>query len=70
MTSLENFIPWVRGKYSEGILYLKGGDLVEEIANAMGKFRMRKGSVHTWDIENWLSDGFFAEKMVIFIEKQ
>ena len=70
VTSLENFIPWVRGKYSEGILYLKGGDLVEEIANAMGKFRMRKGSVHTWGIENWLSDGFFAEKMVIFIEKQ
>ena len=32
VTSLENFIPWVRGKYSEGILYLKGGDLAEEIA--------------------------------------
>lgn len=70
VTSLENFIPWVRGKYSEGILYLKGGDLAEEIANAMGRFRMRKGSVHTWSIENWLSDEFFAGKMVIFIEKQ
>ena len=70
VTSLENFIPWVRGKYSEGILYLKGGDLAEEIANAMGRFRMRKGSVHTWPIENWLSDEFFAGKMVIFIEKQ
>ena len=70
VTSLENFIPWVRGKYSEGILYLKGGDLAEEIANAMGRFRMRKGSVHTWSIENWLSDESFAGKMVIFIEKQ
>lgn len=69
VTSLDNFMPWVKGKYSEGILYLKGGDLVEEIATAMGKFRMRKGSVHTWGIDNWLRDEFFEQKMVIFIEK-
>ena len=69
VTSLDNFMPWVKGKYSEGILYLKGGDLVEEIATAMGKFRMRKGSVHTWGIDNWLQDEFFEQKMVIFIEK-
>ena len=52
---------------------VKGYPYVPDVvlpANAMGKFRMRKGSVHTWGIENWLSDGFFAEKMVIFIEKQ
>lgn len=69
VTSLDNFMPWVKGKYSEGILYLKGGNLVEEIATAMGKFRMRKGSVHTWGIDNWLQDEFFEQKMVIFIEK-
>ena len=34
VTALDNFMPWVKGKYSEGILYLKGGDLTEEIANA------------------------------------
>ena len=34
VTSLDNFMPWVKGKYSEGILYLKGGDLTEEIAKA------------------------------------
>ena len=38
VTSLENFMPWVKGKYSQGILYLKGGDLAEEISNAMAKF--------------------------------
>ena len=40
VTSLENFMPWVKGKYTEGILYLKGGDLTEEIATAMGRFKM------------------------------
>ena len=69
VTSLENFMPWVKGKYSEGILYLKGGDLAEEISTAMAKFKMRKGSVHIWPISNWSSDEFFETKQVIYIEK-
>lgn len=64
VTSLDNFMPWVKGKYSEGILYLKGGDLTEEIAKA----RLRKGSVHTWPISEWTDDPFFETKQVIFIE--
>lgn len=68
VTSLDNFMPWVKGKYTEGILYLKGGDLAEEISTAMAKYRMRKGSVHTWPISSWTSDPFFSEKMVIHIE--
>lgn len=65
VTALDNFMPWVKGKYNEGILYLKGGDLTEEIAKA----RLRKGSVHIWSISNWTSDPFFETKQVIFIEK-
>lgn len=66
VTSLDNFMPWVRGKYTEGILYLKGGDLAEEIASA----RLRKGSIHIWPISDWTEDPFFETKQVIFIERQ
>lgn len=66
VTSLDNFMPWVKGKYSDGILYLKGGDLEEEIASA----KLRKGSVHIWPISSWTDDPFFETKQVIFIEKQ
>ena len=65
VTSLDNFMPWVKGKYTEGILYLKGGDLTEEIAKA----KLRKGSVHTWPISKWTEDPFFETKQVIFIER-
>ncbi len=68
VTSLDNFMPWVKGKYSRGILYLKGGDLAEEITTAMAKNRMKKGSVHTWPISSVFKDEFFSEKLVIFIE--
>ncbi len=69
VTSLDNFMPWVKGKYSEGILYLKGGDLAEEISTAMANHKMRKGSVHLWPISNCTSDPFFDTKFVIHIEK-
>ena len=65
VTSLDNFMPWVKGKYTDGILYLKGGDLTEEIANA----RLPKGSVKTWHISDWTEDPFFETKQVIFIRK-
>lgn len=64
VTALDNFMPWVKGKYKEGILYLKGGDLTEEIAKA----RLKKGSVHVWSISEWTSDQFFETKQVVFIE--
>ncbi len=67
VTSLENFLPWVKGKYREGILYLKGGDLSEEIAQAMGRWKLPKGSVGVWPISSVLSDDFYDGKMVISI---
>ena len=64
VTALDNFMPWVKGKYNEGILYLKGGDLTEEIAKA----KLKKDSVHVWPISEWTSDPFFETKQVVYIE--
>ena len=70
VTSLDRFIPWVRGRYSRGILYLKGGDIVEEISTAMGRFRIPGSAIHTWRIDSWIPDPYFTEKFVIFIDHQ
>lgn len=69
VTSLDKFMPWVRGKYGKGIFYLKGGDVVEEIAETMGRFRLPKGSVHVWKIDGKFADPYFEGKLVIFIEE-
>lgn len=68
VTALDKFMPWVKGKYSKGILYLKGGDVAEEIAVTMGKFRLPKGSVRIWPISSWAKDPYFEGKLVILIE--
>ena len=68
VTTLEQFYPWVRGKFSRSILYLKGGDINEEVFTMMEKYHLKKGSVHCWKIDTWLRDEYFAEKFVIDIE--
>ena len=69
VASLTDFYPWVKGKFSRGILYLKGGDVVPEIAEVMARHRMSRGSVHTWPVSSWLADPYYDGKLVIHIEK-
>ena len=68
VASLTDFYPWVRGKYSKGILYLKGGDVNEEICATMARFKLPKGSVGTWRVESWLKDPYYEGKLVIHIK--
>lgn len=67
VTSLENFLPWVKGKYTRGILYLKGGDLAEEISRAMQTQHFPAGFIRIWKISDWIDNPFFETKMVLHI---
>lgn len=68
VTTLGEFVPWVKGKMSKsqynklrnGILYLKGGDLTNELFT----FRHK---VKTWDISEWFEEKFFETKKVIYL---
>ena len=68
VTDLSQFVGWVRGKVSDihyhklknGILYLKGGDLTEELA----PFKKR---VQTFDISDFYEEEFFETKKVIYL---
>ena len=67
VTSLENFYPWVKGRFRKSILYLKGGDINAEIAAMQKKYHIPTGNIRTWRIDSWLNDEYFAEKFVIEI---
>lgn len=68
VTDLSQFVGWVRGKISDihyhklrnGILYLKGGDVTEEIA----PFRKK---VHLYEISEFFTESWFSEKKVIYL---
>ena len=69
VASLTDFYPWVKGRYSQSILYLKGGEINEEICALMSRERLRKGSICTWQIGNWLKDPYFEGKFVVDISR-
>ena len=78
VASLEDFLPWVKGKYRESVLLLKGGDINPEIAATCGRFRLSPGSIRSWKVQSWLQAedfpapckddyNWFQEKFVIEI---
>lgn len=71
VASLEDFYPWVAGKYSKGILCLKGGDINEEIsrllASPSGRKTLRPGNIGVWKLDTWLSDPYYEGKLLIHI---
>lgn len=69
VTSLANFYPWVKGKYSESILYLKGGDVSLEIEELRRKYHIEESKFTVWPVSKWMGDEYFNEKFVIEIRK-
>ena len=68
VTDLGQFTQWVRGRIStiqyhklrNGILYLKGGDLTDELAPF-------KKKVSTWEISDFFQEDYFLTKKVIYL---
>lgn len=69
VTTLSNFYPWVKGRFGKGILYLKGGDVNEEISELCRTCGVNPKKITVWAVNNWLDDDYFAEKFVIHIRK-
>jgi 16S rRNA (guanine527-N7)-methyltransferase len=70
VTRLKPFMGWVRYKIRKvgnndlpnGVLYLKGGDLAEELAEVPDKYRI-------FDLSDYFEEEFFETKKVIYIKK-
>lgn len=68
VTRLSEFYPWIKGKFlkdsrneiQNGILYLKGGDLAEEIAES-------KLNAQLIPLSNFFKEDYFESKFVVYI---
>lgn len=69
VTYLPDFMQWTKGKISKiqyhdlanGVLYLKGGDLTEELSTIKNKYKI-------YDIDNYFEGEFFETKKVIHVK--
>lgn len=73
VTELSSFMDWswnkIRGGENRGLIYLKGGDLQEEIKNGIAG-RKKIESVDLFDISSFYSEEFFETKKILYIKKQ
>jgi len=68
VTRLKEFYPWVKGKINKlsknalpsGILYLKGGDLTQEIAES-------GLAVQQYHLKDYFDEEFFETKQVVYV---
>lgn len=69
VTAMPAFIPWIKDKFKKeqknefpnGILYLKGGDLTEEMASV-------QQSVTYFSISDLFQEDFFETKQVVYVK--
>jgi|SRR6185312_8493796 len=69
VTRLKEFYPWAKGKFNRqsknelpnGVLYLKGGDLTEEIAESGLMVRQ-------YHLKNYFEEEFFETKEVVYVK--
>lgn len=68
VTRLKPFYQWVKGKFNKesfndlpnGILYLKGGDLDEELKEAKKRFKV-------YELSHFFKEDFFETKKVVYV---
>lgn len=72
VTQLKDFYPWIRGKFNKksnhtlnnGVLYLKGGDLTEELAASQLK------NIQLFPLASQFEEEFFETKFVVYFPAQ
>lgn len=69
VTDLSTFYPWVRGKFTKAICYLKGGDLDTEIADCVRRCHLDRGKFYVAPVSNWFDDPWFEEKKIVTISR-
>lgn len=67
VTSMENFLPWIRGKYNKGIICLKGGDVESELEVCYARRLLNPKKVTISDISLFFKEEWFETKKVLVI---
>ena len=67
VATLDKLLPWVRGKYSKGVICLKGGDVASEIQTAAGRHLLQPKKVTVSDISIFFGEEWFQDKKVVMV---
>lgn len=69
VTELKNFLPWVKGKYNQEMIFLKGGDIELEISESIKGKKIDRNLFKSWNINDFINEEYFEGKKIIFVKK-
>ena len=69
VTSLDKMLPWVKGRYGKGVLYLKGGEIEEEIDRCISRRFFDPRKLSLTDVSDFFKEEWFREKKIVIIRK-
>lgn len=69
VTSLDKMLPWIKGRYGKGVLYLKGGDIDEEIDRCISRRFFDPKKLSVIDISDFFGEEWFVEKKIVIIKR-
>ena len=69
VTSLDKMLPWIKGRYGKGVLYLKGGDIEEELDRCISRRMFDPKLLSVIDISAFYGEEWFVEKKIVIIKR-
>ncbi|EKD30680.1 MAG: Ribosomal RNA small subunit methyltransferase G [uncultured bacterium] len=77
VAELKKFLPWVwniiekgeKGGVKRGVLYLKGGELLDEISEAQALLKIAPEKIGKFEISDWFKEPYFEEKSILYIKR-
>lgn len=69
VTSLDKMLPWIKGRYGKGVLYLKGGDIEEELDRCISRRMFDPKLLSVIDISDFYGEEWFVEKKIVIIRR-
>jgi len=77
VTNLKTFLPWIWGVLDKwlykgverGVIYLKGGNVIEEISEAQKVLKIPSEKISKTEIQGWFKEPFFDQKSILYIKR-
>lgn len=69
VTSLDKMLPWVKGRWDKGVLYLKGGEIDEEIDRCASRRLFDPRTLSVIDVSDFFKEEWFQEKKIVIIKR-
>lgn len=69
VTALDKMLPWIKGRWDKGVLYLKGGDIDEEIDRCISRRFFDPRMLSVIDVSDFFKEEWFQEKKIVIIKR-